>query len=168
MDEGIIEKLRESIKNKTKIEKIYVIDDNMVAKESRNEESAYNDYWWGRFLKSLDGVNVPEMHLLVPPDKPLHIHQTRLLNWYIIMERINGVHINRISGDYRKDAFEQRRKQLGVVLELGVFTIDALMPENALYDTSNRKLYLIDFEFWRSGTPEEIEKIYRHLRTVIG
>ena len=147
---------------------IFTINKRLIAKRNDSWEKANNEYKLGRFLFE-EGVSVPEMHELVPPDSVLgERHSYELEEWFIIMERIHGkdlLKFDRKSSEFI-EAAEQYKAELEKVLDLGIVPDDSSAGYNAMFNQRKRKTYLIDFEFWRKGTKKELDKVRRYLKYI--
>ena len=146
---------------------VFTINNDLIGKRNCWEK-ANNEYKLGRFLFK-EGVSVPEMHYLVPPDSVIgEHHDCSLEDWFIIMEKINGVDLLALDLNSSEfiDAADQYKAELEKVLELGIFPDDSSAGYNTVFDRSKRKTYLIDFEFWRKGTIKELDRVHRYLEDV--
>ena len=97
-------------------DRIYLVNDTTVGKEYQKEKHAYNEYTIGNLLFN-EGVSVPEMYQLVPPEPPLH-------KWYVLMQKIKGIDPCALKGDEFLKAIQQYEAELSRVLELGIYPGD--------------------------------------------
>lgn len=135
--------------------RIYDISENTVAKSYITRHEAAYEFNFGTELRS-KGINVPEMfnveNLSFTAPKNNHY-----CIWFIMMQKIRGQHIDNLREEDRSEAYMQYREQIGKVLDLGINPKDSDWGGNSLYDSEDKKLYLIDFENWsRISSPSEI------------
>jgi RIO-like serine/threonine protein kinase len=175
VDEIIVRELGDSISNErfhNRYRQIYLIKEDLIAKRicgPEKEERARNEYNMGNFLFER-GINVPQMYWLVNPqllqeccivpEKNLHVCNS----WFLIMQKINGRELGEISGENRSEAVKQLKEQIAKVLELKIYPSDSIdNRSNSIFDEKERKLYLIDFEYWTREKPntDELERLKR-------
>lgn len=171
MDFELIEKLKEAVKEKRvgKGPRIYLVDQKIVGERCWNDIAGNNGFNIGKFLFERD-VQVPEMYGLVNVDGlEDFLDNNGMSNWFILMQRINGTAVKELTPEQKKTVLQQHRREITKVLDLGIFPFDSYqgyescLPQNALFDSSEQKVYLVDFEFWHPGTKTEIEECRRNL-----
>jgi len=85
------------------------------------------------------------------------------------MQRINGIAINNLTPKQKRIVLLQHRREIEKVLDFGIFPFDSYqgykscLPPNALFNVLEQRLYLLDFEFWRHRTREEIDECRNNL-----
>ncbi len=154
MDKNLISELEESIQARRTFrkDKILLISENALAKRN-NKESAKHEYEMGKYLFE-QGVQVPEMYDL----------RFVLGDWYIIMQKIEGVSFPLIPKNLRDKAINQYRAELEKILELEIYPEDAA-GLNVLFHTPEEKVYLIDFELWHKGSANELNQLYQWIKS---
>lgn len=171
MESELIEKLKEAVRKK-RIgggPRIYLVDEKTVGKRCWSEIAGNNGFNIGRFLFER-GVQVPEMYELVKVDGlEDFLDNNGMSNWFILMQRINGMAVNKLTSEQKEIVLQQHRREITKVMDLGIFPFDSYqgyescLPQNALFNSSEQKLYLVDFEFWHPGTASEIEECRRNI-----
>ena len=125
---------------------IYLVNGSVIGK--RQQGRIKNEYEIGKYLFENE-INVPEQYGVIDLDKEQGV---------ILMQRINGfnlilewIKMARITDPKRVEGLwlEELRKARALGLVPGD---DILHMNNSLYSPGEDKVYLIDFEFWRSGT----------------
>ena len=164
MNDKLLNDLKDAIKKNRKYVgyNIYSVKDGMIAKGNNVESRALNEYIICRQLFR-NNISVPEMYRFISPylldpkaEDPL------LKEWYILMQEIKGVGLLNVGGEDRKIANKQYVSELEKISQLGIVAEDVV--HNVLFDEKQKKIYFTDFEFWKKGTPEEIEKTYAWLK----
>ncbi len=157
---NIVSELREAIKKNSRFEawnNIYLINNGIIGKKYYYGEKAYTEYNMGTFLFKND-VQVPEMYRLVSPDVPPYSHEIHINNWFVLMQRINGEDILCLERTEGEEGLRQYKQEIGKVLALQIYPGDSSFYFNTIFDTKQGKLYLIDFEAWKKGSPEELNQ----------
>jgi RIO-like serine/threonine protein kinase len=156
----LLEQLNQSIENNRtyKKKKIFLVGEEAIAKRN-NKESAEHEYTLGSFLFE-QGVQVPEMYMLVnPASQPL----SHIKDWYVLMQKINGVEMTSITRGLEEKVIKQYRTELDKILGLGIYPVDIFWPENILFDPQTEKIHLIDLESWERGSAQQLNKFYQFL-----
>ena len=171
MNSKLIEKLKEAVMEKRvgNGPRIYLVDEKTVGKRCWSDIAGNNGFNIGKFLFER-GVQVPEMYELVRVDGLEDFFDNNgMSNWFILMQRINGIAINNLTPKQKRIVLLQHRREIEKVLDFGIFPFDSYqgykscLPPNALFNVLEQRLYLIDFEFWRHGTREEIDECRNNL-----
>lgn len=139
--------------------KIYDVSESTVAKSYITRYEAICEFEFGKELH-LKGIQVPEMFSVesLGFTAPMNNHY---YIWFVLMQKIKGHHIDNVSEEERDDAYRQYREQIGKVLDIGINPKDCDWGGNSLYDSEEKKLYLIDFENWSMISNPEAVKIER-------
>ena len=168
LGDDIIRQLGNSVINnivRSEQRHIYLVGENLIAKR-RHQRVVEYECDMGNYL-SENGVRVPKMHGVISSkllqklvdlskvsEPDLH---TISCDWFLVMQRINGEDLKRgldtIPKEDIGEVIRQFKEQITKVLELGINPYDSLGNEgfemrNAIFDEKERKLYLIDFEYW--------------------
>ncbi|MEA3379094.1 MAG: hypothetical protein U9Q69_05680 [Nanoarchaeota archaeon] len=139
--------------------RIYEVNSQIVAKAFYTQKTAEHELFFTKILHE-KGVNVPEPYGLIYCDSAFEYWS---LNWYFLMQKIEGKPIPHLQKKEQKKALQQFRHAIKKVLNLQIFPMDYDWAENSLYSPLEEKLYLIDFAEW------SYDKGYRlkHLRKEI-
>ncbi len=148
--ERLAEALGESINNgRTFIqENIFLVEDNLIAKRGR-EKDIKNEYNIG--VESFNSnVHVPKMYGIISP-KVMQGFCKKMINpfgWYVIRQKIEGERRGDLSGADREEADKQFEEEIKKIIALGIAPYYSPVGGNSIFNLQERRLYLIDFEFW--------------------
>jgi len=146
---------------------VYDISENLVAKPCWHEYSAQNEYIIASILFEA-GVSVPQPKTVlqisrgvVPYALQNNIKNEGSLVYFLVMQKISAKTIDELNNADKKYAISKYKNELTKVYQHGIMPgIDTLDNNfgNALYDTTTKTIWLIDFEEWEITTPEEALK----------
>ena len=171
VDNYLVKQLREAYNLNRKVARgVYLVNDNVVAKsrepDRKEEEFMFSEYHTGQFLYD-NGVSVPKMFGVVQPDFiTAPFRRAALDKFFLLMERVPGMHIRQLDDDLLEEATEKFRAEIIKVLELGIYPSDTPNSNNVIFDPQKRRAYLIDFEGWDERRSEEaFQKLYKYITT---
>ena len=142
--------------NRYNHERIYDVSEGVVAKSFITQHEAIYEFEFGRELHS-KGIRGPKMIQVEGLEFTIALKNYYDL-WFLLMQKIKGMTIGNIAEADRSDAYRQYREQIGKVLDMGINPIDSDWHGNSMYDSDEKKLYLIDFGQWsRIGTATDLE-----------
>jgi RIO-like serine/threonine protein kinase len=157
MANGLVKELRKAIRDERFVDpsswSTYLVSDTVVGKlygsDIRSQKWACNEFDIGKFLYE-KGVSVPEMFELVIPDRFPFLHRIPINEWGVLMQKIDGIHIQNLEGSELDEAIQQYISELEKVLELGICPNDSIYNStNSLFDRQQGRVFLIDFELWQ-------------------
>jgi len=137
--------------------------DGLVLKIQDSEEPALREFNHGRMLKR-NGISVPEYHALMKFD-PRSPSGSDEDIWCILMDYVEGVDMADLPSNLRGPVAKKYYAELEKVLALGIIPDDGTVGKNAIYDVGKKRLWLIDFEFYKKGTPKEISEFMKEIRS---
>lgn len=159
MKQKIISELDRAIKQDNTYQRswIYDLDGNRLAKgnyrEQAKEELELNN------LLQKNNINAPKVYGIIEPqelNKKRYSNPRSVVNSYLIMEKINGVHLSQLESSDLDKALNQYKSEIKKVLDLSVCPKDGVFGDNILYLPEKDSSYLIDFEDWEQ-TDENLE-----------
>ena len=142
---------------------IYKVNDDVVAKMFAKKKLADNEYNMNIFLQE-NKINVPEVYDYLFYDKPVMkaLRADKAVPaWFILMQKIKGREIWEFEGELHKEAGEKYRAELKKIVDLGIYPEDAHWHGNSIFNLEERKVYFIDFEYWRKAKPYEMKHLYK-------
>jgi len=155
----LTQQLREAVKNRNYYSQrdIYFVNESTLGKKFKDKDNARHEFEIGKFAFD-NGVQVPEPYELISPDLILRrlFDNYALKSWFILIERIKGVQINQINDEeIRKEALRQLETEIAKLFDLRIYPYGCVYPDKSLFDTTKKKLYLIDFEDWRKSPKDQ-------------
>jgi hypothetical protein len=107
--------------------------------------------YFGLATVSFSDASLPEFLTAASPEED---------TWYLFMQHIHGVKCRELKDEERENAQKQHREQIKKAHNLGFETVDDYMDNNALFDRSQQKLYLIGFVEWKKRIRHRIRSLF--------
>jgi len=138
---------------------VYCVNKRVVGKECESKELAYKEYSLGKFLYG-NGIYVPKMKRVVGIWTGFDFAPIK--EWFLLMERVHGKHIENLTGEEREEALRQVKSGVEKILDLGIYPEDFDWGMNLIFD--GKRVCFIDFEKWGYGCQEELAHLCKKIR----
>jgi RIO-like serine/threonine protein kinase len=119
--------------------KIFNDTDSRGLSKRTSKDAAIFEYKIGTFLYR-NSLHVPEFYDLVTIDEE---------RYGIVMEKVNGKKYLDVFCNHREEMVKQFYQEIKLAYNLGIIPQDKNYHDNALFNSENMQIYLIDFARWR-------------------